>query len=276
MSDNNALVSRQASPSSAPVQMQAQTDALMVRAKMIAAAPSDMLPKHYRNNTGAALLLVDWADRNDVSILEAIGEVAFVHGRPVVSAVLQKKLAARSGYRTQVMDSSPTEATVRVVNPDGEEVGRTTYTLDMAKALGIFKGQVWNADPAHMLVKRATTRALEYYGPSELAPLMADPDSDGARAEATVEATASNSDSEPVEAEVVTDTAEEAPETGSELKRWSEDELKAMLKAKNISQADALRAVADRGYEGLSTIAKVADDPHAVFELEEWIMAGAE
>jgi len=85
------LVSRQASPSTAPVAMQQQTDALMTRARQIASAPRDMLPKHYQNNPGACLMAVDWADRNDVSIFEALGEVAFVHGRPVVSAVLQKK-----------------------------------------------------------------------------------------------------------------------------------------------------------------------------------------
>jgi len=272
MNDNNALVSRQASPSSAPVAMQAQTDALMVRAKMIAAAPKDMLPPHYRNNTGAALLLVDWADRNDVSILEAIGEVAFVHGRPVVSAVLQKKLAARSGYRTQVMDSTPTEATVRVIDPDGEEVGRTTYTLDMAKALGIFKGQVWNADPAHMLVKRATTRALEYFGPSELAPLLADPDQDGARAEATMEARASNSDSEPIEAEQVADTAEPAPETGSEPTPPSEDELRALAKQHKLTLTQVLKK-AQEMYpdDGLTTMEALAAHSQAAFDLEDWI-----
>ena len=80
------LVSRQHTPSSAPVAMQQQTDALMTRAKMIASAPKDMLPQHYRNNPGACLLAVDWAERNDVSIFEALGEVSFVHGRPVVSA----------------------------------------------------------------------------------------------------------------------------------------------------------------------------------------------
>lgn len=272
MSDNNALVSRQASPSSAPVAMQAQTDALMVRAKMIAGAPSDMLPKHYRNNTGAALLLVDWADRNDVSILEAIGEVAFVHGRPVVSAVLQKKLAARSGYRTQVMDSTPTEATVRVINPDGEEVGRCTYTLEMAKALGIFKGQVWQADPAHMLVKRATTRALEYYGPSELAPLMADPDSDGARAEATMEATASNPDSEPVEAEVVPDMHERILEGATELVPPSEDELRDLAKRHKLTLTQVLKTAQEMYPDDkLTTMEALAAHPQAAFDLEDWI-----
>lgn len=258
--NSNALVSRQASPSSAPVAMQAQTDALMKRAQMVAACPPDMLPKHYRGNPGACLLAVDWADRNDVSIFEALGEVSFVHGRPVVSAVLQKKLAARSGYTTRILESTGDAATVAVYNTQGGEAGQCTYTLDMAKALGIFKGPVWSADPGHMLVKRATTRALEYFGPSELAPLLVE-----SVDEIEEPDTAPVSPPEPsVETSEVVDAVEvSAP---------SEAELRAALKAKKITLVNALKTAQEMYPQaGLSTLEAVAANADAALDLADWI-----
>ena len=175
MSNSQAMVSRQATPSNAPVAMQAQTDALVTRAKMVASCPRDMLPKQYHGNVGACLLAVDWAERNDVGILEALGQVAFVHGKPVVSAVMQRKLAARAGYGTKLIDGNHETATVAVIDPDGNEVGRATYTIGLAQDLDLVnKSAVWKADPAHMLVLRATTRALMYYGPADLAVTLVD------------------------------------------------------------------------------------------------------
>jgi len=169
------MVSRQATPSNAPVAMQLETDALVTRAKMVASCPRDMLPKQYHQNVGACLLAVDWADRNDVGILEALGQVAFVHGKPVVSAVMQRKLAARAGYGTKLIGGDNESATVAVIGPDGKEVGRATYTIGLAQDLDLVnKSAVWKADPAHMLVLRATTRALMYYGPADLAVIIID------------------------------------------------------------------------------------------------------
>ena len=152
------------------------SDALIEKARMLAAAGPDVLPKGYANSPGACMMLLDWAERNDVSIFEAVGEVSMVYGRPVISAKMQKRLAARHGYQVVVVDSDPAAATVAVVDADGVERGRYTYTLDMANALGIAKGNVWKADPGWMLVKRATTRALELYGPGELVSLFTDDD----------------------------------------------------------------------------------------------------
>jgi hypothetical protein len=150
---------------------------LEAQANKIAAVPADMLPPLYRKSPGACMLAIDWANRNNVSILEAIGEVAFVYGKPVVSARLQKRMAARAGYRTQKISGDETQCTVAVYGPDNVKLGEATYTIQMARALGITGGaskKTWDADPAQMLFHRATTRALDHYGPADLAPMFAD------------------------------------------------------------------------------------------------------
>lgn len=265
---SNELVSRQAMASSAPVAMQAQTDALLARAKMVAQCPRDMLPRHYQGNPGACLLAVDWADRNDVGILEALGQVAFVHGKPVVSAVLQRKLAARAGYTTKLIEGDERAATVAVIGPDGAEVGRATYTIELAQELGIMKGsQVWKADPAHMLVLRATTRALMYYGPADLGVVLVDEHS--AEAEPQVEQLA--------EAGIVDEPAQETPQdvadtTDAPIPVPTADELRTALKAAGIRQATALKAGREMYADAdFGTFDDIAAHPDAAIDLADWI-----
>ena len=262
-----SLVSRQATASAAPVAYNAEADELMIRAKQIASAPRDMLPKHYQNSPGACLLAVDWATRNDVSIFEALGEVSFVHGKPVVSAVLQKKLAARSGYRTQRIEGDDKSCTVAVIGPDGEEVGRCEYTIKMAQDFNLTKNPIWKADPGHMLYKRATTRALEYYGPSELAPFMAEPTAEVERA-AERQETPLGADQPPAPAP----EGEQEPETIDGTAQPTEDDLRAAMKAKGLKVADVMRSVQEMHPEaGLGTLEAVAGHDEAAFDLADWI-----
>lgn len=270
MSDNNAMVSRQATPSNAPVAMQAQTDALMVRAKMIA-DQGDMLPERYRDNPGACLMAVDWAERNNVSIFDTLGHVAFVHGKPVVEARLQRKMARERGYSTRLIESTTEHATVAVHGADGKQIGEpVTYTWELAQEYGIHyknkKTKVvkdqWNTPTKrqHMLVLRATTRALDYYGDG----MFGDVDEDSYDA-----------DEEPQDAPAPINVAEHQPEhpeaDQGAMQVPTEDDLKAALKAKGISQADALRAVAAMDYADLSTLARVADNADAALDLRDWI-----
>lgn len=85
--------------------VQGPSDALVEKARMMAAAAS-ALPKEYANKPGACLMVLDWADRNDVSIFEAVAEVSMVYGKPVISAKMQKRLAARYGCATKVIEST--------------------------------------------------------------------------------------------------------------------------------------------------------------------------
>lgn len=153
-------------------------------ANALAAHGAEFLPKAYHGKPGACLMLIDYCERNDLSLFEAGSEVSFNRGRSTVSARLQKKLAARSGFRTVKVEGDGESCTVAVVAPDGKEVGRATYTYATAEALGIIyengRGgtlkSTWAGDRAQMLFHRATTRALDHYGPSEYAWAFRSPD----------------------------------------------------------------------------------------------------
>lgn len=142
-------------------------DVALSKATAIARA-GDMLPKSYRGQPGAIVLAMDWADRHNLSIMDAIHGVAWVQGRPVIDASLQRALAQNAGYRVIVEDVSTESAAVSVSNADGELIGRATYTIDEAKVAGLAGKDNWKKNPADMLVARASTRAIKWYCPGVL------------------------------------------------------------------------------------------------------------
>jgi hypothetical protein len=138
-------------------------------------AKSGMLGKDYNNNPGGCLLLIDWAQRHDVALFEVPGAVSFRDGRSTVSGRMQKKLAARRGFRAVKVEGDERSCTVKVLGPDGAELGRFTYTIELATSLGLVaKNDNYKKDPAQMLYWRALTRALDQYGPDELAGVFVD------------------------------------------------------------------------------------------------------
>ena len=242
------------------------------------ARASDLLPKAYVGKPGACLLAMDWAERNDVAILDVLANVSFVGGKPVIGARMQKKLAARAGYRTQKIEGDERSCTVAVFDPGNVELGRATYTIEMAQALGLIsRSPVWKADPAQMLFHRATTRALDHFGPGELANLFTDvePDTDvepQTEPGPITDVPAIEAESQPVD-------VDDAPPMAAAPRRakpapaandtTAETDLKAWCKSVGLSQGDAMGALRQLGHAH-QTMAAVAADPHAVADLKDW------
>lgn len=278
MDNTRPLVSRQAGGAVTPaVQPPAHLGAFKPENLQIAeqlAKASDMLPRHYVNKPGACLLLLDWCERNDVPLLEAAGEISFVHGKPSVGARLQKKLAARFGYRTQKIEGDETSCTVAVFDPSGVEVGRFTYTIELANAIGHGKtNDMYRKDPAQMLWHRATARALDHYGPGELSPVMADEAIEPDPVEVAVRPQEiSGADVDAVAA--ITNTPVEKTEAGLPVKpAMSEAELRALIKAtpgKTLPQA--MRLVQGKfPDDDLSMAEAIVAHEGAMAAVREWL-----
>jgi hypothetical protein len=202
-----ALVSRQANLATTITPPQRPMSEAMELATAMARA-GDMLPKEYRNNPGSCMLAIDWSDRNGVPILDVLASVSFVNGKPLVGARLQRKLAARAGYLTRKVAGDERSCTVAVFGPEGTEVGSYTFTIEQARALKLVdRSPVWKADPAQMLWHRATTRALDHYGPADLAPLWVEDDPVTAAVRPAPAVEVVDVDADVVEAEVVDDGA---------------------------------------------------------------------
>jgi len=86
-------------------------------------------------------------------------------GRVTLGAELLRALAARDGYRIQRADSSDEACTAVVIDAEGVELGRSTYTLQQAERAGLLSKQNWQRHPEDMLWARASARAVKDWLP---------------------------------------------------------------------------------------------------------------
>lgn len=294
------MVSRQLAPVE-PTQTvaMAQMDAEFRMAQAIARA-GDMLPRNYRDKPGAVILVNQWAKAHGVDMLTAMQTVAFVQGRPVIDATMQRALAERAGYAIKIPDATRESATVEVWK-DGERVGSATYTWEDATTAKLVGKDNWKNNPEDMLVARATTRAIRRHAPSVMIG-MADPDeaydtdpvavlaptqnsgevvagSTAAPADPVADppaATVAEADSpDVVDAEVIDDPpAEPEPEAPKMTLTQLEAKVKAAGKGKaeTIQQAQALAANID-GATLPGTLGQILASPEVLPAVVAWLDA---
>lgn len=94
----------------------------------------------------------------------AAAEVYVIKGNLTLSAKLCRALAHNHGLRVTKVEETATSCTAAVIDGAGKELGRYTYTLDMAKKAGL-SGDNWTKIPDRMMFARASKRALDDYAP---------------------------------------------------------------------------------------------------------------
>ena len=95
----------------------------------------------------------------------AAGQLSVIKGRLFVGAELIRALALRAGYKIDRVDANDKTCTA-VLSKDGQELGRTTFTIDDAKKAGIIKPRsAWETHPARMLWARASKYVIQDYAP---------------------------------------------------------------------------------------------------------------
>lgn len=146
--------------------MQQIQDTQLQKAQALALMGSQ-LPQAYRGpgGTGAMLLAIDFATRNDIDIIDVIRWVSFVNGKPIIETDLAVKIANRQGIKVEVRDLDDA-AEARLIGPDGTEHKWWRYTLADAKKAGLLDREgPWTTHPKVMLRHRARKHALQFDGP---------------------------------------------------------------------------------------------------------------
>jgi hypothetical protein len=107
-----------------------------------------------------------FADSLGLAIYAAT-EVHFINGQFTLSSKCFRALAHKHGIRVIPHDSSDKACTAIVIGPDGHELGRSTFTIEMAKKRGLLDrpGKNWQTIPERMLWARASKIALDDYAP---------------------------------------------------------------------------------------------------------------
>jgi len=96
----------------------------------------------------------------------AAAELSMIYGKLQVSARLLRALARKRGYDVERTDATEETCTAVLLDPDGREAGRTTYTLEMAQKAGIVKPKSsWETYPGRMCWARASAWVIYDFAP---------------------------------------------------------------------------------------------------------------
>lgn len=94
----------------------------------------------------------------------AAQEINVIKGNLTLSAKLCRALAHQHGLRVLRVEETAESVTAAVVDEHGTELGRTEYTLEMARKQGLGGGN-YDKIPDRMLWARASKRALDDWAP---------------------------------------------------------------------------------------------------------------
>lgn len=115
----------------------------------------------------AAALRIAYAEHLGLPA-HAAQDIHVIDGGLQLSARLKRALAHHHGLRVELVEEGEDFCTAAVVQVStGRELGRRTYTIDMARKQGLLdrKGQAWKLTPDRMLWARASARVLDDFAP---------------------------------------------------------------------------------------------------------------
>lgn len=126
----------------------------------------DMIPGCYRGKPGAVLMVMGWADANEVDYFSALQGIYPIDGRPFVSAELRRMLATRKGFEFRVVKSDRSECVLEVWDHRGEQPllrGAPVVVVIGEIPDYLVKRQNWRQNPDDMLFATAIRKADRRY-----------------------------------------------------------------------------------------------------------------
>jgi hypothetical protein len=120
------------------------------------------------NSKGAAAALRFYYAEQLELPATAVAEITVIKGKLFIGAQLLRALAERAGYKVARLELTDETCTAILISKDsGEELGRTTFTIEQAKAAGLIRaGSAWTTHPARMLWARASTYVIRDFAPA--------------------------------------------------------------------------------------------------------------
>jgi hypothetical protein len=119
-------------------------------------APTDFVPRAYRNNPPAITAAVLYGDEIGLGPLVAVNEIHVIEGRVFVSAEAQRALVLAAGHEVWPEELTTTRATWCGRRRGSEQTTRITWTLDDARRARIDGKPNWKGYPRQMLSARAS------------------------------------------------------------------------------------------------------------------------
>lgn len=100
--------------------------------------------------------------------MESLSAFHVMEGKIVMAAQLMGALCVRAGYKYKVTHCDAKRCTLAWKDPDGEELGEVTYTMQDAERAGLARRPVWQKHPDDMLFKTCVSKGARRFAPHVL------------------------------------------------------------------------------------------------------------
>lgn len=130
-------------------------------------APSNILPKAYRQQPANLLVAVEYADALNIPRINALTSIHIIEGTPSLSADLMVKLARDAGHRVRVQFKQGAARAVLIRSDDPEFEYVSEWDTGRAQRAGLAGKGNWKNYPEAMLMSRAKSEVVRM-GASEV------------------------------------------------------------------------------------------------------------
>lgn len=100
--------------------------------------------------------------------MEAMSSLHIMEGKVTMSAQLMGALVRRAGYRYQVVEHTYQRCELRWIDPQGHELGSSSFSMEDAQKAGIGGRGNWNKYAREMLFARAVSQGARWFAPEVL------------------------------------------------------------------------------------------------------------
>lgn len=119
-------------------------------------APTDFVPRNYRNNPPAITAAILYGDEIGLGPLVAVNQIFVIEGRVFIAAEAQRALVLRAGHEIVLEESTSVRACWAGVRAGGQKVTRIVWTMDRARRARLDGKPNWRSYPEQMLSARAS------------------------------------------------------------------------------------------------------------------------
>lgn len=100
--------------------------------------------------------------------MEAMSSLHVMEGKVTMSSQLMAALVKRAGYRYQTVEHSYERCELRWFDPQGRELGCSSFSMDDARKAGIANRPNWSKYAREMLFARAISQGARWHAPEVL------------------------------------------------------------------------------------------------------------
>lgn len=121
----------------------------------------------FQDSRQAAQAMVKIAAGQELGLapIQAMTGIHVINNRITLSANLMAALLRKAGYKWRITRFDAQECSLVMLDPSGEELGPSSFSMEDAKQAGCLKNPTWQKYPRNMLFARAISNAARWYAP---------------------------------------------------------------------------------------------------------------